>query len=208
MYDKVTLPYPYNGLEPYIDAQTVEIHYTKHLQSYVNNLNNLLKGYEYFTNGKTLEEILKHPKDIPVKIRTGVINQGGGVLNHNLYFSILSPNSKKKPEGKLLECINKAFGSFDEFKEELSKASINQFGSGYGWLVINRKGNLEIVGTENQDNPVSKGLIPLLNIDVWEHAYYLKYKNLRADYVNNIWNIIDWAKIEKIYNDSVNKKRK
>ncbi|MGL5087493.1 MAG: superoxide dismutase [Clostridium sp.] len=203
MYNKVKLDYNYDGLEPYIDAQSVEIHYTKHLQSYVNNLNNLLKGYDDFTKGKTLEEILKYPKNIPAKIRTGVINQGGGVANHNFYFSILSPSAKTKPEGKLLEAINKAFGSFEEFKEELSVASISQFGSGYGWLVINRKGRLEIIGTENQDSPLSLGMIPLINIDVWEHAYYLKYKNLRADYVKAIWNIIDFAKVEKIYEEAI-----
>lgn len=202
MYDKVKLSYEYNQLEPYIDAQTVEIHYTKHLQTYVNNLNNLLKGYEDFTKGKTLEDILRHPKCIPSKIKTGVINQGGGVANHNFYFSILSPNAKKKPEGKLLENINRCFGSLDELKDEVSTTSIAQFGSGYGWLVINRKGKLEVIGTANQDSPLSIGMTPLLNIDVWEHAYYLKYKNLRADYVKNIWNIIDWEIIEGIYNEA------
>ena len=205
MYNKVDLDYAYDGLEPYIDAQTVEIHYTKHLQSYVNNLNNLLKGYENYTKGKTLEEILRYPKNIPAKIRTGVNNQGGGVTNHNFYFTILSPNAKTKPTGKLLDAINKCFGSFDNLKEEVSRVTINQFGSGYGWLVINRKGKLEIISTQNQDTPISLGMIPLLNIDVWEHAYYLKYKNLRADYVKNIWNIIDWAKIEKIYEESMKK---
>ncbi len=205
MYDKVKLDYTYDGLEPYIDAKTVEIHYTKHLQTYVNNLNNLLKGYEDFTAGKTLEQILRHPKNIPCKIRTGVINQGGGVSNHNFYFTILSPNAKIKPEGKLLDNINKCFGSFDELKEEVSRVTIAQFGSGYGWLVINRKRKLEIISTQNQDTPISIGMIPLLTIDVWEHAYYLKYKNLRADYVKNIWNLIDWSKIEKIYYKSMGK---
>ncbi|MGL5353736.1 MAG: superoxide dismutase [Clostridium sp.] len=203
MYNKVTLDYNYDELEPYIDAQTVEIHYTKHLQSYVNNLNNLLKGYDEFTKGKTLEEILKCPKNIPAKIKTGVINQGGGVSNHNFYFSILSPNAKTKPEGKLLQAINKAFGSFEEFKEDLNMVSVSQFGSGYGWLVLNRKGRLEIISTQNQDSPISLGYIPLINIDVWEHAYYLKYKNLRADYVKAIWNIIDFAKVEKIYEEAI-----
>lgn len=205
MYGKVKLNYTYDELEPYIDAQTVEIHYTKHLQTYVNNLNNLLKGYEDFTNGKTLEEILRHPKNIPSKIRTGVINQGGGVSNHNFYFTILSPTAKIKPEGKLLDNINKCFGSFDELKEEVSRVTIAQFGSGYGWLVINRKGKLEIISTQNQDTPISFGMIPLLNIDVWEHAYYLKYKNVRSDYVKNIWNLIDWSKIERIYDESIRK---
>lgn len=205
MYDKVKLNYEYNQLEPYIDALTVEIHYTKHLQTYVNNLNNLLKGYENFTKGKTLEDILSCPKSIPSKIKTGVINQGGGVANHNFYFSILSPKAKRKPEGILLENIIRCFGSFDELKDEVTNASINQFGSGYGWLVVNRKGRLEVISTSNQDSPLSIGMKPLLNIDVWEHAYYLKYKNLRADYVKNIWNIIDWAIIEEIYAECTRK---
>lgn len=205
MYDKVKLNYTYDELEPYIDALTVEIHYTKHLQTYVNNLNNVLKGYENFTKGKTLDDILRCPRNIPSKIRTSVINQGGGVANHNFYFSILSPNAKKKPEGKLLENINKCFGSLDELKDEVSGVSIAQFGSGYGWLVVNKKGRLEVISTANQDSPLSIGMTPLLNIDVWEHAYYLKYKNLRADYVKNIWNIIDWSIIEEIYNEATTK---
>ncbi|MBW6409037.1 superoxide dismutase [Clostridium weizhouense] len=199
-YDKIKLPYSYDALEPYIDAQTVEIHYSKHLQSYVNNLNKLLEGYEKFTEGKTLEEILAHLTKIPRKIRQGVINQGGGVANHNLYFSLLSPNPKKAPEGILREQINLTFGNLENLKEEMSNISINQFGSGYGWLVKDKKGKLKLISTSNQDTPLSLGLIPILTIDVWEHAYYLKYKNLRAEYVKNIWNIIDWERVEELYN--------
>lgn len=200
-YDKISLPYDYNALEPYIDAQTVEIHYSKHLQTYVNNLNKLLEGYENFTCDKTIEEILSRPEKIPKKIRQGVINQGGGVANHNLYFSLLSPNAKKVPGGKLYDEINNTFGSLDKLKEEVSNAAINQFGSGYGWLVKDKKGQLKVVSTLNQNTPLSEGLTPILTIDVWEHAYYLKYKNLRAEYVKNIWNIIDWAKVEELYNN-------
>lgn len=198
-YKKVELKYSYDALEPYIDAQTVEIHYTKHLQTYVNNLNKLLIGYEKFTKNKSIEEILSEPEKIPKAIRQGVINQGGGVANHNLYFSILSPNPKKAPEGELLDKINTTFGSLEELKNKLSDVSINQFGSGYGWLVVDKKGRLCIVSTSNQDTPLSNGLTPILNIDVWEHAYYLKYKNLRAEYVKNIWNIICWNKVEELY---------
>lgn len=199
-YDKILLPYAFDALEPYIDALTVKVHYTKHLQTYVDNLNKVLEGYDDFTNGKTLEEILWNIDRVPKEIKQGVINQGGGVANHNLYFSILSQNPKKSPEGKLLEEINKTFGSLENVKDEISKASINQFGSGYGWLVKDINGKLKVVNTLNQNSPLSEHLIPLLTIDVWEHAYYLKYKNLRAEYVKNIWNVIDWEKVEMLYN--------
>jgi Fe-Mn family superoxide dismutase len=198
-YDKILLPYSFDALEPYIDTLTVKIHYTKHLQTYVDNLNKLLEGYDDFTKGKSLEEILWDVDSIPKEIRQGVINQGGGVANHNLYFFILSQNPKKSPEGKLLEEINKTFGSLENVKEEISKASINQFGSGYGWLVKDMNENLKVINTLNQNSPLSEHLIPLLTIDVWEHAYYLKYKNLRVEYVNNIWNVIDWRKVEQLY---------
>lgn len=203
-YDKVELTYSYNALEPYIDEETVKVHYTKHLQGYVNKLNDILKDYEKFTNGKTLEQILSNINKIPKRIKQDVINQGGGVSNHNLYFSILFPYPKKKPEGKLLNEIIRTFGSLETLKELLSEASINQFGSGYGWLVKDRHGKLKIMNTSNQDTPLSLGFIPILTIDVWEHAYYLKYKNLRTDYVKNIWNIIDWEKVEELYkNDNL-----
>lgn len=198
-YDKVELKYAFNALEPYIDAETVEIHYCKHLQTYVNNLNKLLESYEEFTKDKTIEEILSNIGKIPKAIRQGVINQGGGVANHNLYFSLLSPTPKRAPEGELLENINKAFGSLDKLKDELSSVAVNQFGSGYGWLVVDKKGKLCIISTSNQDTPLSIGLTPILTIDVWEHAYYLKYKNLRAEYVKNIWNVICWRRVEALY---------
>lgn len=199
MYDKIVLPYSFDSLEPYIDAETVKTHYGKHLQTYVNNLNKLLEGREDITKGKTLDQLLATANDLPEEIRQGIINQGGGVSNHNLYFSVLSPTPKKCPEGKLLEAINKAFGSVDKLKAELSTAAIGQFGSGYAFLVKDINGDLTVVNTSNQNNPVSNGLVPILTIDVWEHAYYLKYKNLRADYVKEIWNIIDWEKVEGLY---------
>lgn len=194
-YDKISLPYDYNALEPYIDAQTVEIHYSKHLQTYVNNLNKLLEGYENFTCDKTIEEILSRPEKIPKKIRQGVINQGGGVANHNLYFSLLSPNAKKVPGGKLYDEINNTFGSLDKLKEEVSNAAINQFGSGYGWLVKDKKGQLKVVSTLNQNTPLSEGLTPILTIDVWEHAYYLKYQNRRPEYLSAFWKVVKWSKV-------------
>lgn len=200
MYDKIELGYKFNELEPYIDAKTVEIHYGKHLQTYVNNLNNLLKGYEDIFDGKSLEELLKNVSDLPEEIRQGVINQGGGVYNHNLYFSILSPKASLVPEGNLLEKINQTFGNIDNLKGELSKKAIAQFGSGYASLLMDRNKNLFIKSTSNQDTNLQDGLVPILTIDVWEHAYYLKYQNLRADYVNNLWNIIDWKKVSNLYN--------
>lgn len=198
-YDKIELSYSFNALEPYIDEETVKTHYTKHLQGYVNKLNKVLEGYEKFTKGKTLEQILLNVDKIPKKIREDVINQGGGVANHNLYFYILSPNPKKEPEGKLLKEIMKTFGSLEKLKEKVSEAAINQFGSGYGWLVLDKHENLKIMSTLNQNSPLSYGFFPILTIDIWEHAYYLKYKNLRAEYVKNIWNIIDWESVEERY---------
>ncbi|NFN23204.1 superoxide dismutase [Clostridium botulinum] len=198
MFNKIELPYNYDALEPYIDKETVDIHYNKHLQTYVNNLNNILKGHEEFVNEKSLGKILSDVNSIPEEIRQGVINQGGGVFNHNLYFSILSPTPKKAPEGKLLDEINNSFGNLEDLKDKISNAAIGQFGSGYGFLVKDENGKLSVTSVLNQNNPLSNNLIPILCIDVWEHAYYLKYKNIRADYVKNIWNIIDWAKVEDL----------
>lgn len=199
MFNKIELPYSYDALEPYIDRETVETHYSKHLQKYLDNLNTLVKDYEEYAKDKTLDQLIASASSLPEEIKQGVIDQGGGVSNHNLYFSILSPTPKKSPEGKLLEAINKKFGSIENLKEELIKVTNSQFGSGYGFLVKDVEGNLAIVKTLNQNSPVSNGLIPILTIDVWEHAYYLKYKNLRLDYINNIWNIIDWGKVENLY---------
>ncbi|WP_315081687.1 superoxide dismutase [uncultured Clostridium sp.] len=203
MFDKIELQYGYNALEPYIDCETVNIHYNKHLQTYVNNLNKLLEGYEELIDGKTLEQILANVEDFPKEIRQDLINQGGGVANHNLYFYILSPNPKEKPEGILLYEINNKFGDIENLKIQLTNLAISQFGSGYGFLVKDSRGNLSIVKTLNQNSPISNGLTPILCIDVWEHAYYLKYKNLRAEYVKNIWNVIDWSKVQGLYENYV-----
>jgi superoxide dismutase, Fe-Mn family len=200
MFEKIVLPYEFDELEPYIDAKTVETHYSKHLQTYVNNLNSLLKGYEQFSVGKTLEELLKNAADLPVEIRQGVINQGGGVYNHNLYFSLLSPRAFTMPGGNLLEKINATFGSVEELKDELNKKAIGLFGSGYVSLVMDKDKNLFVKATANQDTTLADGLVPILTIDVWEHAYYLKYKNLRADYIENLWKVLDWDKVSQLYN--------
>lgn len=204
MYNKIELPFEYNALEPYIDEETVKTHYGKHLQTYETNLNKALEGYEEYTKGKTLDQLIKNLADLPEEIRIAVVNNGGGVSNHNLYFSILSPNAKKSPEGKFLEEINKTFGTLENLKEELTNAAISQFGSGYAFLVKDKDSKLSIVKRVNQNSPVMDDLIPILTIDVWEHAYYLKYKNLRADYVKNIWNVIDWGKVQGLYEDCHN----
>ncbi|MDR5588220.1 MULTISPECIES: superoxide dismutase [Clostridium] len=203
MFDKIKLPYEYNALEPYIDAETLNIHYNKHLQTYVNNLNKILEKHTDLVEGKTLEQILLNVESFPKEIRQDIINQGGGVANHNLYFYNLSPNPKLKPEGTLLYEINSKFADIENLKIQLTNLAISQFGSGYGFLVKDNNGNLSILKTLNQNSPISNGLTPILCIDVWEHAYYLQYKNLRADYVKNIWNIIDWNKVQDLYENYI-----
>lgn len=204
MYKRIELPYDFNSLEPYIDEATMKTHYGKHHLAYETNLNKALENNEEYTKGKTLEQLLKKVDELPEGIKTAVVNNGGGVSNHNLYFSILSQNAKKAPEGKLLEAINKTFGSVDNLKEELNNASISIFGSGFAFLVKDKEGNLSIVKRPNQNSPAMDGLVPVIAIDVWEHAYYLNYKNLRADYVKNIWNVIDWGKVEELYEENYN----
>lgn len=204
MYKRIELPYDFNSLEPYIDEATMKTHYGKHHLAYEANLNKALENNEEYTKGKTLEQLLKNIDELPEGIKTAVVNNGGGVSNHNLYFSILSPNAKKAPEGKLLEAINKTFGSVDNLKEELNNASITIFGSGFAFLAKDKDGNLSIVKRPNQNSPTMDGLVPVIAIDVWEHAYYLNYKNLRADYVKNIWNVIDWGKVEELYEEDYN----
>ncbi len=195
MFKLMELPYDYNALEPSIDAQTVEIHYTKHHQTYVDNLNKALEGKDDWLN-KDLEEVVRDYRELPEDIQKAVRNNGGGAYNHNIYWSIMSNNPKKEPEGKLKEALENKFGSIDKFKEEFKKAALGQFGSGWAWLV-QKDGELEIVGYPNQDNPISDGLKPLMGIDVWEHAYYLKYQNKRADYIDAWWDVLDWEAVEK-----------
>ena len=204
-YTLPSLPYAYNALEPIIDTQTVEIHHTKHHKAYLDKLNDLVKRYPSFFEGKSIEEILSQPETIPADIRQDVINQGGGYVNHNLYFCILSPNGGGAPHGKLAEELNKAFGSFDRMKQLLSEAAVGQFGSGYGWLVLNDKKELQIIKAPNQESPLSTGYQPLLNIDVWEHAYYLKYQNRRPEYVSAIFDVINWDEVEHRYEEALNK---
>jgi len=196
-FQLITLPYPYNALEPYIDAQTMEIHHTKHHAAYVNNLNAAIKGTE--GEKMTLLEILANTKKFDMKVR----NNAGGVYNHDLFFTTLSPKGGGQPAGELAEAINKAFGSFDEMKTQLNTAGANRFGSGWAWLYVTPEGKLAIGSTPNQDNPLMdiaefKGT-PIFGIDVWEHAYYLKYQNRRADYLAAVWSLVDWDAVAKRY---------
>ncbi len=206
LYELPKLPYAYDGLEPFIDAQTVEIHYTKHHKTYLNNLLATLEGYEKLAKGKSIEMLLSDLKQIPDAIREKLIKFGGGYANHNMYWFILSPNGGGEPSGKLLKSINDKFGNFTNFRTELGKAAKSVFGSGYGFLVLdNANKELEVMTTKNQDTPYSFNKTPLIIIDVWEHAYYLGYQNRRADYVDQFFNILNWDEIEHRYDEAMNK---
>ena len=193
------LPYEYNSLESWIDAKTMEIHHSKHHQAYIDKLNIAVQGTK-FENMK-VEEILKDIENIPEKIRTAVINHGGGHANHSLFWELLSPK-KQEPSVNLNKEIEKIFGSFDKFKEEFTNAAVSRFGSGWAWLVIDNKQKLKVISTPNQDSPLMDGNIPILGLDVWEHAYYLKYQNKRADYISAFWNIINWKKVEELWEEN------
>ena len=192
------LPYGYDALEPHIDARTMEIHYTKHHQGYVNNLNAALEKHPELQK-KSVEDLLRNLNSIPEDIRTAVRNNGGGHFNHSLFWPMMSPNAGGEPKGDLAGAIDSAFGSFANFKEQFSKAAAGRFGSGWAWLCIDDSGKLVITSTANQDNPVSEGLRPVLGLDVWEHAYYLKYQNRRADYISAWWNVVNWDQVAKNY---------
>ncbi|PIT92260.1 MAG: superoxide dismutase [Candidatus Harrisonbacteria bacterium CG10_big_fil_rev_8_21_14_0_10_42_17] len=188
------LPYDYQSLEPYIDAETMEIHYSKHHAGYVKNLNAVLEGYDTLI-GKSPSELLTSLDSIPEPIRTAVRNNGGGHYNHSLFWKSMSSDGGKIPTGSLLEALNEAFGSFDGFQAQFSEVATKHFGSGWAWLSKNNAGQLTLSSTPNQDSPLMKGLIPLLGLDVWEHAYYLKYHNKRADYITAWWNVVNWAEV-------------
>lgn len=188
------LNYSYADLEPHIDSQTMEIHYTKHHQAYITNLNKALEKYPDLQD-KSVENLLKDLVSVPEDIRTTVKNNGGGHYNHTLFWGWMSPNGQKTPTGKIAEEIDSTFGNYDKFKEEFTKVALARFGSGWTWLVRETDGKLAIVSTANQDNPISEGKTVVLGLDVWEHAYYLKYQNRRTDYVAAWWNVVDWSKI-------------
>ncbi len=196
MFSLPKLNYKYNALEPHIDAQTMKIHHTKHHQGYVDKLNAALKDYSNFQS-KSIEELLKDFNNLPQKIQVAVRNNGGGHFNHTLFWQILTPK-KTKPQGDLLNAINKSFKSLDNFKKEFSQAAATRFGSGWAWLCKKDK-KLQICSTANQDNCLGNGHKPILALDVWEHAYYLKYQNRRPDYIDAFWNIVNWDKVGELF---------
>jgi Fe-Mn family superoxide dismutase len=188
-----TLNYAYDALEPFIDARTMEIHHSKHHNAYVNNVNAALEKYPNLSYD-ALEDLLLDLDNLPSDIQAAVRNNGGGVFNHNLFFSTLKVNSGQRPTGELAQKIDAAFGSFEGFKEAFAKAAATRFGSGWAWLVKTDKGSLEVTSTPNQDTPLALGT-PLLGLDVWEHAYYLLYQNRRPDYIEAFFNVVDWDKV-------------
>jgi superoxide dismutase, Fe-Mn family len=198
------LPYPYNALEPHIDERTMQIHHDKHHATYVNNLNAALESFTDFQK-KSVEELIGNLDAIPEKARTAVRNNGGGHVNHTMFWEMMAPGGAKEPGGELAQAINKAFGGFDKFKEAFAKACTGRFGSGWAWLVSDRSGGLTIEDTPNQDTPLMNGRKPILGCDVWEHAYYLTYQNRRPDYVAAWWNVVNWTDVAKRY-DAARKK--
>lgn len=194
------LPYAFTALEPHIDARTMEIHYTKHHQAYINNLNAAIEKHPELAE-KTVEELVADLDMVPDDIRTAVRNNGGGHLNHSMFWEMMAPAAGGKPSGELLAGLEKAFGSFEKFTEAFAQAAATRFGSGWAWLIVDGK-ELSVVSTANQDNPVTDGKTPILGLDVWEHAYYLHYQNRRPDYVKAWWNLVNWAEVEKRYRES------
>lgn len=192
------LPYDYTALEPYIDEQTMHLHHDKHHQAYVTNLNNALQGQDAFAN-LPIEDLVRRLNEVPESIRTAVRNNGGGHVNHTMFWEIMTPGGVKEPTGDLASAISQAFGSFDTFKTQFNDAGTKRFGSGWVWLVVAQGGALQIVSTANQDSPLTDGQYPVLGNDVWEHAYYLKYQNRRPEYLAAWWNVANWDEIAKRY---------
>jgi superoxide dismutase, Fe-Mn family len=195
-YEVPALPYGYDALEPHIDEATMRVHHDKHHQAYVDKANGALTGTEW--EDRPVEDVLRDLSALPADKRTVVRNNGGGHLNHSLFWESMSPDGGGEPDGALGEAIDAAFGSFDDFKTKMKDAGVNQFGSGWAWLVHDGSA-LQVVSTPNQDNPISEGSTPLLGVDVWEHAYYLQYQNRRPDYLDAWWNVVDWGKVAERY---------
>jgi superoxide dismutase, Fe-Mn family len=189
------LPYAFDALEPHIDAKTMEIHHDKHHAAYVSKLNDAVSGTEW--EDRPVEELLGDIERVPEDIRGAVRNHGGGHANHSLFWEVMGPDGGGRPSGDLGRAVDDAFGNFDSLKEKLTAAAAGQFGSGWGWLVVGQGGGLEVVARPNQDSPLMDGLTPILGVDVWEHAYYLKYQNRRPDYLAAWWNVVDWAAVEQ-----------
>jgi Fe-Mn family superoxide dismutase len=196
-YQLPPLPYPFDALEPSIDARTMEIHHDRHHATYVNNVNAALEGHPDLAN-MSVEDLLKNIDRVPDAIKTAVRNNGGGHANHSMFWQIMKKGGGGQPSGALADAINSTFGGFDQFKTQFSQAGAGRFGSGWAWLVVNN-GNLEVTSTANQDSPLMEGKTPILGVDVWEHAYYLKYQNRRPEYLGAIWNVINWDKVADAY---------
>jgi Fe-Mn family superoxide dismutase len=192
------LPYAFNALEPTIDAQTMEIHHDKHHAAYVTNLNKALESAPDL-QGKSAEDLIKNLNAVPEAIRTAVRNNGGGHVNHSMFWTIMGPNSGGQPSGPLADAINQAFGGFAAFVEKINAAGTGRFGSGWAWLSVDSGGKLAVHSTANQDNPLMEGMQPVMGVDVWEHAYYLKYQNRRPDYLKAWWNVVNWDAVAKRY---------
>jgi Fe-Mn family superoxide dismutase len=191
------LPYAENALEPHIDARTMNIHHTKHHQAYITNLNNAVAGTEW--ESMSVEEICRKIDAVPEAIRTAVRNNGGGHANHSLFWTIMGPNAGGAPTGALADAINAKWGSFDDFKAKFKALGVGRFGSGWAWLVVKQDGSLDAYSLPNQDSPLMQGDVPILGVDVWEHAYYLNYQNRRPDYLDAWWNVVNWAEVAKLY---------
>lgn len=194
------LPYAYHALEPYIDEKTMRLHHDKHLQTYINNLNDTLDKYPQFQNW-SLEQLIINVSSLPKDIQRSVRNNGGGVYNHYFYFSNLANPASMQPTGMLNEAIRNKFGSYTSFRKRFKECALSVFGSGYAWLVVNASGQLDFITTQNQDTPLPLRMYPILNIDVWEHAYYLKHYNLRTDYIDDWFHVINWSNANKNYID-------
>ncbi|MGM7635574.1 superoxide dismutase SodA [Bacillus sp. Hm123] len=194
------LPYAYDALEPHIDKETMNIHHTKHHNTYVTKLNEALQGHDDLAS-KSVEELIADIDALPEAIRTAVRNNGGGHANHSLFWQLLSANGGGEPTAELAEAINSKFGSLDKLKEEFAAAAAGRFGSGWAWVVVNN-GELEVTSTPNQDSPLMEGKTPILGLDVWEHAYYLNYQNRRPDYIQAFWNVVNWNEVAKRFNEA------
>lgn len=191
-YELPKLAYTYDALEPNFDKETMEIHYSKHHQTYVTKLNDALKGHDDLA-AKSIEDLVADLNSVPENIRTAVRNNGGGHANHTFFWEILSPQGGGEPSGALADAINATFGSFEEFKTKFADSGVARFGSGWAWLVV-KDGKLSIISTANQDSPLTEGYTPVIGLDVWEHAYYLKFQNVRPEYIKTFWNVVDWNK--------------
>lgn len=199
-FETPALPYAYNALEPHIDEATMRVHHDKHHVGYTTKLNNAVEGTEFASMNPI--DILAKIDSVPEKIRTAVRNNGGGHVNHALFWSVMSPEGGGKPTGEIADAVDKTFGSFEAFKKQFTAAATGRFGSGWAWLVVNPGGTLEIISTPNQDNPIMEGKKAILGLDVWEHAYYLKYQNRRAEYIDAFFNVINWDQVTANYRDA------